>query len=111
MFRLVRVTTRTAQRTFARDLDRQRGVVPGKNAPPGPEHVGLLHRGPPVPACVATYTRIVFFGPRIILLLAARWWRRALRLRGARRSSRTRNRCAPESIAPSHAARRCLCRE
>ena len=33
----VRVTSRTMQRTFARDLDRQRGLIPSKDSTPSRE--------------------------------------------------------------------------
>src|SRR5438094_47654 len=43
VFGFVRITTRTLQRTFPCDLNRNRRIVSSKNASPRPKYFGLLH--------------------------------------------------------------------
>src|SRR6185369_5238967 len=43
VIRFIRITTRTAQRTFPRDLYRQRRILPREYLSPGLDQVGLFH--------------------------------------------------------------------
>jgi hypothetical protein len=46
VFGFVGVTSRAAQRAFASDLNRDRGIVPGEDTAPGSEELRFVHYGP-----------------------------------------------------------------